>query len=165
MTTTEGGRKSRRQSVTSSRSTPGPHEHVVFFVDRCLGRKRFPTPLREAGLNVEIHDDHFPPDAEDEVWLSEVGKRGWVVITKDERIRYRTIEREALMRAGVRAFILTGQNLQAADLAAIFLRALRRVSQALNKQPGPFIARITRGAKVVGVLLNRRKEKNLGKGG
>jgi hypothetical protein len=31
---------------------------------------------------VEIHDDHFPSDAKDEVWLAEVGIRGWIVLTK-----------------------------------------------------------------------------------
>ena len=46
----------------------------------------------EVGESVEIHDDHFAPDAKDEVWLVEVGKRGWIVLTKDDRIRYRVTE-------------------------------------------------------------------------
>lgn len=140
--------RSRRRFATSSRSSPERREPVVFFVDRSLGRKRFPAPLRDAGLIVEIHDDHFPPDAEDEVWLSEIGKRGWVAITKDERIRYRAIERDALMRAGVRAFILTGRNLPAQELASIFLRCLARIDRLLGANRGPFIARITRGGSV-----------------
>jgi len=79
--------------------------------------------------------------------LSEIGKRGWIAITKDERIRYRTIERVALMRAGVRAFILSGGNIPAVELAAIFLRALPRLRR-LVVHKGAFIARITRGSKV-----------------
>jgi hypothetical protein len=131
MTTAGGGRRSRRLSATSSRSSPEPLEQVVFFVDRSLGRKRFPAPLRDAGFIVEIHDDHFAPDAEDEVWLAEIGKRGWVAITKDERIRYRAIEREALMRARVRAFILTGRDMP------VFLRCLPRVQRSLPSTTGP----------------------------
>jgi hypothetical protein len=148
MTTAGGGRRSRRQSATSSRSSQEPREEVVFFVDRSLGRKRFPTPLHDAGLTVEIHDDHFAPDAEDEVWLSEIGKRGWIAITKNERIRYRTIERVALMVARVRAFILSRGKIPAVELAAIFLRALPRVRRVVAMHRGPFIARITRGSKV-----------------
>ena len=54
---------------------------------------------------VEIHDDHFPSDAKDELWLAEVGIRGWIVLTKDDRNRYRAIERTALASAKVKAFV------------------------------------------------------------
>ena len=47
---------------------------------------------------VEIHDDYFASDALDETWLSEIGKRGWVAITKDERIRYRKIDQSRLTK-------------------------------------------------------------------
>jgi hypothetical protein len=50
-------------------------------------------------MHVEVHDDHFAPDAPDAVWLRVVGERGWVVLTKDERIRRRPLEREALLTA------------------------------------------------------------------
>jgi len=41
--------------------------------------------------------------SKDEVWLTEAGKHDWVVVTRDLHIRYRAIEREALLGAGVRA--------------------------------------------------------------
>ena len=43
--------------------------------------------LREAGHVVLVHDDEFEPDARDVDWLQAVGQRGWVVLTKDARIR------------------------------------------------------------------------------
>ena len=61
-----------------------------------------------------MHDEYFPSDARDEEWLAEVGRRGWVVLTKDTRIRYRTTELAALMRSGVTAFVLTSGNLRGA---------------------------------------------------
>ena len=45
--------------------------------------------LRAAGLYVEVHDDHFAQDAPDSEWLAAVGRNNWIVITRDERIRYR----------------------------------------------------------------------------
>jgi hypothetical protein len=51
-------------------------------------------------------------DARDEVWFSVVGEHGWVVLTKDHRLRYRNIERAALTTAKVAAFILTSGDLQ-----------------------------------------------------
>jgi hypothetical protein len=58
---------------------------VTFFLDRSLGKEIVAQALRAAGADVEIHDDHFPPDAKDEDWLTEVGSLGWIVLTKDRR--------------------------------------------------------------------------------
>jgi hypothetical protein len=38
-----------------------------------LGRHTVPSALRAAGAHVEAHADHFPEDAPDDVWLTEVG--------------------------------------------------------------------------------------------
>ncbi len=62
--------------------------------------------LRTAKEAVIVHDDVFPDDAPDVEWLSEVGKRGWVVLTKDARIRTNALERAALLDANVAAFML-----------------------------------------------------------
>jgi hypothetical protein len=51
--------------------------------------------LRAAGARVEVHIDHFPQDAADADWIPEVGRRGWVLITKDENIRRNPLERAA----------------------------------------------------------------------
>lgn len=87
--------------------TPKPVTGLVFFIDRSLGRRYVAQALRDAGAKVEIHDDHFPQTTSDVDWLTEVGKRGWVVLSKDERIRRNRIERGALVAARVRAFFLT----------------------------------------------------------
>jgi hypothetical protein len=60
---------------------------IVYFTDRDLGLK-FPEVLKQAGLTVERHRDHFKDDAADEEWLAEVGRRNWVAITHNSRIRY-----------------------------------------------------------------------------
>jgi hypothetical protein len=40
---------------------------LIFFTDRDLGRQ-FPALLRDAGVRLERHDDHFGPDTPDEEW-------------------------------------------------------------------------------------------------
>ncbi|OQW32880.1 MAG: hypothetical protein A4E19_05880 [Nitrospira sp. SG-bin1] len=109
-----------------------PPEPPIFFLDRSLGKKRVATALRQAGATLHIHDDHFPPDAKDEAWLAEVGQRGWIVLTKDHRIRYRQVERLTLMKAGVAAFILTSGDLQGEEMARIFVKALPRITRFLK---------------------------------
>jgi hypothetical protein len=83
----------------------------VFFLDRSLGRVHVSQALRALGADVKVHDDHFPLHARDSDWLPEVGRRGWVVLMKDKRIRRNQLERDALLAAGVRAFVLTSGNL------------------------------------------------------
>ena len=94
-------------------------EPLVFFLDRSLGKKKVAQALRQAGAVVEVHADHFPADARDEDWLRVVGSRGWIVLTKDERIRYRPNERSALLRSGVRAFILTARDLTGEEMGEV----------------------------------------------
>src|SRR6266508_5371203 len=117
--------RSKRPSAASSGSKPP--EPLVFFIDRSLGRKIVSQALRQSGETVEIHDDRCAPDAKDEDWLFEVGKRGWIVLTKDDRIRYRVTERTAIVSARVRAFVLTSTQLQGTEMAAAFVTALPRI--------------------------------------
>jgi hypothetical protein len=121
---------------------------LVFFIDRSLGRKIVAQALREVGETVEIHDDHFAPDAKDEIWLVEVGKRGWIVLTKDDRIRYRATERTALMSAKVKAFVLISSQLQGPEMAAAFVKALPRIKRLIAKHAPPFIGRVSRNGNV-----------------
>ena len=105
--------------------------------------------IRNAGLNVEIHDDHFPQNAQDPQWLTAVGKNNWIVITRDERIRYRVAEKQAMRRAKVRAFVLAAQgDLRAEILAEIFLKALPKIRRTVKHQRPPFIAKISRDGYV-----------------
>jgi hypothetical protein len=71
-----------------------------------------------------------------------------VVLTKDERIRYRTLERRALMAARVRSFVLTAKGLNAQEMASAFVLALPAMLKLLSREAGPFIAKISRSGKV-----------------
>jgi len=136
----------KKPSVVNSGSKPP--SFFTFFLDRSLGRRKVANVLRGAGATVEIHDDHFSPDTRDEDWLQEVGRRGWIVLTKDSRIRYHTSERLALIKAGVAAFVLSGGNLRGDEMAEIFVKALPAMCRFARKNCPPFIARITKGGSV-----------------
>jgi len=114
----------------------------VFFTDRDLG-KQFPARLREAGLQVERHADHFLPATPDEVWLPEVGRRGWVVLTHDERIRYKPNERAAVMRHGVALLVVRGQA-PYPQLAEWFVQTLPRIEAFVAAHAPPYMAKVQR---------------------
>jgi hypothetical protein len=77
------------------RSVAKPPEQPVFFIDRSLGKIDVPGALRAAGDKCKIHDEHFDQQTEDEIWLKAVAAENWIVLTKDERIRYRPLELKA----------------------------------------------------------------------
>ena len=128
-----------------------PHE-IVYFTDRDLGHQ-FPEKLRAAGLRVERHDDHFGQLTPDPEWISEIGRRGWVALTRDTRIRYSPLAVETLMVSGARLFVIVGR-LTTEEAAAIFLRQRKRVERLLRKESKPFIGKIRRDT--VEVWLQRR---------
>ena len=128
---------------SKKQSAAKPPDGTVFFIDRSLGIEPLRTALVDAGLVVEIHDNHFARDEEDRVWLRAVGERSWVVLTKDQRLRYRPLEIAALRASNARVFVLTAGNLRGIEIAAVFLSALPRICGVLNSLPGPFIAHVS----------------------
>lgn len=133
---------------SKKRSAAKPPDGTVFFIDRSLGVEPLRGVLVAEGLAVEIHDDHFRRDEEDSVWLTKVGQQGWVVFTKDQRLRYRPLEIAALRSSGARVFILVAGNLRGAEIASVFVTALPVIYRILESHEGPFIARIAKTGKV-----------------
>ena len=132
----------KKRSATSS-SPPEP----VFFSDENLGRNIFPGRLREVGVALEVHFDHFPQGAPDTDWLPEVGKRRWVLLTIDARLRYNPLEQQAIPKHGVAAFVFTGGATHD-EKAAAFLAARGRIAGLLSRDRPPFIARIHNSGRV-----------------
>ncbi len=113
-----------------------------FFIDRSLGRKVVADALRACGLTVHtmasVYGEETAQSLRDEVWLRDAGERGWIVLMKDDAIRRRPAEREALIDAGVRAFCLTNAQLRGAEQAARFVENRHRILRQARK-PGPYI--------------------------
>jgi predicted nuclease of predicted toxin-antitoxin system len=130
------------------RSAAKPPDGTIFFIDRSLGIEPIRTELIKAGLVVEIHDDHFARDEDDRVWLRTVGERHWVVLTKDQRLRYRPLEIAALRANKARVFVLTAGNLRGVEIAAVFETALPRICKVLRTRPGPFVARVSKSGRI-----------------
>jgi hypothetical protein len=118
-------------------------EPFTFFIDRALGKNHVAAALRGAGERVEVHDDHFAQDVDDVDWLADVGARGWVVLTKDARIRANELERGELFAARAAAFMLGRGDRTGPEMADIFVRSLPAMKRALRRLHVPFIATVT----------------------
>lgn len=115
---------------------------LEFFIDRSLGRRHLADALRGHGYTVQtlasVYGEQAGQHIADETWLQDAGRQGWVVLMKDDAIRRRPGERDALHHAGVRAFCLTNANLRAEQQTARFIANRHRIEQQARK-PGPYI--------------------------
>lgn len=141
--------KKRSQTRSAASSGSKPLEPVTLFLDESLDSLSVVTALRDAGATVVRLTEHFSKGTADDVWLAEVGKNGWIVLTRDKRIRYRQIERVALQTARVRAFVFTGGNVTARDTGTVLAGALDRILRISSADPGPFIYHIGKSGKPV----------------
>lgn len=120
---------------------PPKDQNPEFFVDRSLG-KSIVKGLRAAGLTVhsmaDVYGERRAQRLPDEVWLRDAGKNDWIVLTKDDAIRRRPAERDALTEAAVRVFCLTNRNLRGAEQTERFVTNRHRILRQARK-PGPYI--------------------------
>jgi hypothetical protein len=71
-------------------------------------RPRLDSAMEKAGANVRRIGPDIPRGSPDEVWLEIVGKNNWIALMRDQKIRRRRLETEALKVHGVAAFAFTG---------------------------------------------------------
>ena len=123
---------------------------LELFCDRSLGHHKVPHRLRQVHSAVIAHDDVFAQDTDDEVWLKIAGERGWVVLTRDDRIRYRPSEQRALIEAGTAVFCLNpSKGMTAEEWAEAFVAALPKILTTVAKNPsGGYIMGVNRNGKL-----------------
>lgn len=117
---------------------------MEYFADRNLGAKIFPAILRDAGITVHTHNDHFAHDAPDTEWIPVVAQRGWVILTSDAAIRRNPLERDAVLSSRATLLVLVGANAKTSELAHNFVNTLPRVEAFLTREPAPMMAKVFR---------------------
>ena len=115
-----------------------PPERPEFFIDRSLGKHALPNSLREAGFVAytlaDVYGEAGAQTASDEEWIAHAGRTGLVVLTKDDAIRRRPAELDAVNRNGVRMFCLTNAHLRGDQQCERFLSNIHRIAK---DQHGP----------------------------
>lgn len=111
--------------------------------------------MNGAGAQVRTPTDLAGLGAPDEKWLALAAERGWLVLMRDQRVRYRELEKQALMRAGAGAFVFTGGQATAADTADIVCRLLRTFANINRSERKPFLFSFGFGATISSIKLKR----------
>jgi hypothetical protein len=96
---------------------------------------------------VELHSDHFSPkEQDDSQWLALAGRRGWAVLSGDDRVRRADIELQAVKDHQVRYFAFRSNNISGEAQAQLLRTHDSRIRKILSVQIPPYIARITRNS-------------------
>ena len=120
---------------------------MILFFDRNTGTA-IPRALKEhlkpPSVEVEYHQLHFDQQEQDDVWLAQVGSRGWFVVGQDYRYHERPSELAALTAHSVGVFYLWGAEAPRWETMRVFARAYDRIIRAAQNTPRPFLYRVDR---------------------
>ncbi len=129
---------------------------VRFYVDAdCLGLAKAMAGLRsdvtypgDPGGDIRGRSRPACPvtrtDTPDEVWIPEVARRGWAILTRDRRIQTRVSETAALLASNARMFAITSpEQLLVWEQLEVVMCNWRRIEEQLGA-PGPWVMSLTR---------------------
>lgn len=98
-----------------------------------------------------VHPGHpdlpeVPRRTLDDDWLEVIGTQGLVVITRDQRIRYRHVEKRVWIEHRVRGYVLTGTTSQSTrDSLALLTHHWTAMASLVEARPtGPWMYAVTR---------------------
>ena len=111
----------------------------MILIDRSIPRS-VADALALVRDDVEWLEPRFAHDTPDEDWLAEAGRRGWVVVTRDKRIRTRARERRAINENDTGCFILAQRQVPTPWAALkLVVPTLDEMVQRFAETPRPFI--------------------------
>lgn len=139
----------KKQSVGSREQQLSLPEDFVLYLDENLQNCRpILDILGQHRVRHVRHVQHFTPGTEDSVWLPFVGQKGWVLLTKDKRIRYNQLEKLAVRRYAVRQFYFSSGNQTGVEMAETLVAALTAMVRTFLREDPPFIASISKSGKI-----------------
>ncbi|MGE4240133.1 hypothetical protein [Ramlibacter sp.] len=139
------------------------------YFDKNVGTK-LPAVLEQLDLSVAWHqmkqaklgvtgpscnDQLFHDEEADDVWLADVGARGWVVFSHDRKFHKIGFESElsAIKQHNVGCFYLWGGSAKKYEKAQCFFRAYDRILRAIATTPRPFIYDVQRSGRLKKVKI------------
>ena len=124
----------------------------VIFTDRTIGRPVVQA-LQLVRDDVLWLEDRYPANTRDQVWLAAAGRHGWLVITRDRRVRYRNYEKAAIREQGVGCFVLAERRDRSKwKLLKILVASLDEMIDRFEHTDRPFICLLDGGGACRRVL-------------
>ncbi|MGH9493813.1 MAG: hypothetical protein ACRD3B_02350 [Candidatus Sulfotelmatobacter sp.] len=121
---------SKRQLSTSQRVKLRKNR---YFLDRNLGSVFLPKQLRQAGVDITVHDDVYQTTERDPWIFYDQGQKGFIVVTSDTAFMksFPHMAAVALARTIVLAF--SNNNYKSDIRGNAFLKALSRIEKEISR--------------------------------
>lgn len=101
-----------------------------------------------ANIPFVAHHQLFAPDAPDEDWLRAASSKGWLIVTRDQRIRYRANELRAVVDAKLHMFVFSQGGLSSAETASILCATYPRMCVLAAQLRPPAFFSLTKSSDV-----------------
>ncbi len=99
--------------------------------------------LQQRGRLVRMHKQVFPDRTPDRIWIPDVSRRGWIIVTRDRRLQRRHLEWIAFLRAKARVLWFKGERASNIEITEGFLTALPGIDKITAQLRPPYIIKIT----------------------
>ncbi|MEK6397838.1 MAG: hypothetical protein V4734_07110, partial [Terriglobus sp.] len=99
-------------------------DFVIFLDENHCNNKHILKALDAEGVRVERLLAHFSSGTRDQDWLPFIGQQRWILVTTDQKIRYRVLERNALQLNQVRMFCFRKNDMKGSAMAEVLTKAL-----------------------------------------
>ncbi len=100
------------------------------------------------GEQIHVLDSLFPPETHDDVWIPDIGARGWVILTKDKAIQRRPNEIAALLAASTAVFVFSAGNVLGERIGLSLAVALPGIRKAVRRFTVPMLGRVNLAGEV-----------------
>ena len=121
---------------------------MKFLIDENLSAKMAQS-LRSIDQNVDHVTEVLPQGAPDTEVLEFAGANDYFLITKDNRIRYKPNEKEALKKHEVGVFLLGGKNVPFFETFQQLIRNWDRILECAATTRRPFVRRVRRKGSTI----------------
>jgi hypothetical protein len=117
------------------------------FLDRTHGG-RMTVMLRRAGLTIHPISEIYPNNAHkfisDPEWIKLCGENNWIIVSGDKRLETVPENRQAIIDARVKVFLLTDSNSFPEVWAAAVIIGRYKMQEIIDANSGPFFVNITK---------------------
>jgi hypothetical protein len=135
----------------SGTSTTKPLESLTFFTDQDTSCEDLITVLIEAGARVVRLKEIYPVDQDDETWIEECSKKGWIILSRNKRIRYVSTQLQKIITHKGRAFfIISSKPMTGLQMADRIAKAVPKMRKVIDKHDGPWLVKLQADGVVVG---------------
>ncbi len=121
---------------------------MTLLLDENLSPK-IATALKALGREVTHVNEILPRGTTDEEIFSKLAELGWYLLTQDIKIKRHKHQREAMIQAGIGAFIFTGRADKSLEEMTIkILQHLDEIESLISNTRRPFVFGISDRGKI-----------------